>query len=675
MRNASIDLESIGPDGVLMTRDASKRMILLAMAISAVTLVAYLPSLRNGFIWDDDHYVTQNAELHDVHGLASIWLEPGAKSHLYDQYYPLVLTTFWIEHHLFGNDAFGYHLVNVLLHALVAILLWRVLRRLAVPGALFAALLFALHPVHVETVDWISETKNLQSSAFYLASALALISFMGLDASRQDTAGDRRAYSFAFVFFVCALLSKTVTCTLPAALLLVVGWKRGRITARDVLSLLPFFVVGIALGLTTAWLERVKVNAVGPEWDFSFIERVLIASRAICFYAAKLFWPHDLTFVYERWRIDASDLGAWARLVGVALAILAVFVLRRSIGRGALVALLFFAGTLFPALGFFNVYPMRFSFVADHFQYLASIGLIVLFAATTTRFLFARGERAFLVGATLLLGTLGALTWRQTSIYADPETLWRDTISKNPSAWMAHNNLGILLAQQGKTQEAITQFEATLALHPNHAKAERNLGHALFESQRLADAIPHYEAAVRIDPLYAEGHANLAFALAQAGRGSDAIAHYERSLALAPLDAMSESALASLLLQSGRDRDAVAHLEQAARLMPDSIVTLNSFAWFLATHPDAALRDGKRARDVAESACRLSSRKNPLCLGTLAAAQAECGDFEKAIATADEAIAIARAAHQDSIEASLTQHSNAYRARTPWRQATRGSGK
>ncbi|HKX46428.1 MAG TPA: O-GlcNAc transferase, partial [Planctomycetota bacterium] len=322
------------------------------------TCVAYLPALQGGFVWDDRLFIVDNPLLGHLDGLRRIWLDPGGAI---AQYYPLTVSSFWLEHRFFRLDPSGYHAVNILLHVANALLVRLLFRRLALPGAELAALVFALHPVHVESVAWISERKNLLSGLLYLSAGLAYLRFRGL----CDERGHERFpfYFLALLLFAGALLAKTVTASLPAAILLVLWWKEGRLGARDVALLLPFFVLGIAAGLNTARMERVHVGASGADWDYTWIERVLISSRALCFYPAKLIWPSPLAFSYPRFAIDPSAVASY--LYGVALAAVAalLFFGRARIGRGPLVALLFFAGTLFPALGFVDVYPMRFSFV------------------------------------------------------------------------------------------------------------------------------------------------------------------------------------------------------------------------------------------------------------------------------------------------------------------------
>jgi len=311
----------------------------------------------------------------------------------------------------------------------------------------------------------VTERKNVLAAVFYFATALAYWRWDEPLAAGNPPDGKIRNplrwFFLAFALFLAALLSKTVTCSLRAALLLVIWWKRGRIAGRDVWPLLPFFVAGAALGLMTSWLERTHVGAQEPEWAFSFWERCLIAGRALWFYAGKLFWPANLTFIYPRWQIHAGVWWQWIFPLATLVVVAALWRLRRQLGRGPLVAVLFFAGTLFPALGFTNVYPMRYSFVADHFQYLASVGLIVLTVVGLGHSAGHLKRRVpwleGMICAGLLLA-LGTLTWRQARIYQDAETLWWATLRLNPDSWLPHNDLGIALAKEGQTDVAISQF-------------------------------------------------------------------------------------------------------------------------------------------------------------------------------------------------------------------------
>jgi protein O-mannosyl-transferase len=341
---------------------------LLTLLLVILTMVAYLPAWSGTPIWDDDAHLTKQ-DLRSLDGLARIWTQPGATQ----QYYPLVHTLFWLEHQLWGDWPAGYHLLNILLHCISALLLVRILRLLEVPGAWLAAAIFALHPIQAESVAWISELKNMLSGVFYFGSVLAYLKF--------DRTRNVPFYAAALVLFALGLMSKTVIATLPAAMLVIFWWKRGKLSWReDVLPLIPFFLLGTAAGLFTAWVERNLVGAEGSDFNYSIIERVLIAGRAIWFYSVKLLWPLDLIFVYPRWQV--SQTVWWQYLFPAAvLLLLAVLVWLSRRCRAPLAGLLFFIGTLFPVLGFLNAYPFRYSLVADHFQYLAGLGIIVLVAA------------------------------------------------------------------------------------------------------------------------------------------------------------------------------------------------------------------------------------------------------------------------------------------------------
>lgn len=574
------------------------------LLIFAATLIAYFPALRAGFIWDDFPGHVTRPELRSVSGLARIWFELGATQ----QYYPLLHSAFWIEHRLWGDAALGHHLVNVLLHATSACLVGAVLRRLALPGAWFAAMLFALHPVGVESVAWVSEQKNTLSTVLYLCAALAYFRF---DDERRG-----RSYAIATILFVCALLTKTVTATLPAALLVVDWWRRGKLEwRRDVAPLLPWFVLSAGAGALTSWVERTHVGAHGIDFALGPVERVLLAGRALWFYLGKLIWPADLIFIYPRWTIDATEAWQWLFVLG-AVAVLVGFWLRRNFNRGPLAASLFFAGTLFPALGFVNVFPFVYSFVADHFQYLAGIGVFALIAAGAARLSVRVPVFLAHAGAIVVLAALGVLTSIQAATYRDVFTLYRTTIAKNPACWMAHNNLAIALVDAGRPAEALPHYERALALRPNYAEAENNLGYALTQLNRNADALAHLQRAIELKRDYAEAHNNLGaalmrldrsaegiaafseaarlnprypvaqfnlgLALAATGEPGEAIPHFERALTLNPTYAEAELNLGIALTVTGRVADGIPHFERALQLNPNLPHAHNSFGRALA---------------------------------------------------------------------------------------------
>jgi len=550
----------------------------LPLLLVVLTLMAYQPVWHAGFIWDDNDYVTANTTLRSLPGLWRIWFEVGATH----QYYPLVHTSFWAEYHLWRLDPLGYHLVNVLLHSLNSLLVWRVLRKLKVTGAWLAGAIFALHPVQVESVAWVTERKNVLSAFFYLCALLAYFRFdPTMVAPTSDTGGKRwKFYWLALGLYVSALLSKSVTCTLPVAIVLLTWWKRGRLFWRDAYCLLPFMAVGIGAGLNTVRMEGHLVNGVPAEYAFSFAQRCLIAGRALWFYGAKLLWPREVAFIYPRWSIDPTDWRQWLFPLAAAGAIGMLWRRRNQWGTGPLVAVLFFVATLGPALGFFNVYPFRFSFVADHYQYLASMGLVALFAAAASgqanTWQLGR-ETRWAVSASLLI-VLGALTWKQAGVYRDAETLWRDTLAKNPGCWLAHNNLGLLLEHRGEAFAAEEQYRQALQIYPDDVKAHVNLGNALLRQGKASEAIGQYQEALRIKPDYVRAHINLGNVLLLQGDLREAIGHYEEALRIDPDSAEAHLNLAVTLEQAGQALGAARQYELALRLNPDLTSASNALA-------------------------------------------------------------------------------------------------
>jgi hypothetical protein len=503
--------------------------LLRAFLLAVMTLVAYLPALSGGYVWDDPHHVAVAATLHTGEGLARIWLTPMATP----QYYPLTYSAFWLQYHLWGFHPFGYHAVNLVLHILNALLVWALLRRLALPGAWWAAALFALHPVQVESVAWVSELKNVLSGACYWGAALAYLRFAGIGAHRAT--GGRTWYGLSLALFLLALLAKTVTCTLPAALLLILWWQRGRLGRRELLPLVPFLGAAVVLGLVAVWFERDAVGAQGPAWAFSAADRVLIAGRALWFYVGKLLWPADLAFIYPRWEIDPADWRQWLWPLGALAVIGGLWRMRHRWGRGPLTAVLCFAATLSPALGFINFYPMRYAFVADHFQYLACAAPIGSAAAVVAAWMGRRSSALRALGASctvFLLVGLGALSRGQGAMYRDRETLWRATLAKNPSAWMAHVNLGRVLIAQRRVADGIRHYRRALALNPQAMEDHRQVGERLLGRGPQTGASAEVREGVR---LLEEGkleEAVAVFTRALERNPDDTAAHYHLTRAL-----------------------------------------------------------------------------------------------------------------------------------------------
>jgi tetratricopeptide (TPR) repeat protein len=540
------------------------------LGLLGLCVLAYYPAIHGGFLWDDNAHVTA-PELQPVAGLARIWFELGATQ----QYYPVLHSAFWIEHRLWGDAAVGYHWLNILLHAAAAGLLVRLLRRLAIPGAWLAGCVFALHPVGVESVAWITEQKNTLSAVFYLLAACAYLRFEEERGSGRATAGAWRCYAVASALFVLAILTKSVTATLPAALLVVAWWRRGRISWRgEVAPLLPWFAVGIVAGLFTAWVERKLIGAEGAAYDLDFLQRCVLAGRAVWFYVGKLLWPADLMFVYPRWTVNATSVGQIFGLLALLAALGALWLLRGRT-RGPLAGALFFGGTLFPALGFFNVFPFVYSYVADHFQYLACLGVIVPASAGLAIALARVPALPRWAGPAIcsaVVGGLGWLTWHQAHIYRDNVTLYRATLEKNPACWMAAYNLGMELAAKGQTDAAIACYRNALRLRPNYAEAQANLAMALLAQPDGRDeAVALLESALKLKADFWQAHCNLAnILLAVPGRQEEAIAHYKEVLRIKPDLAEIRFNLALVLLNlPDRQAEAIPHLEGVLKLNPN----------------------------------------------------------------------------------------------------------
>jgi protein O-mannosyl-transferase len=467
------------------------------------TIIAYFPAWRGQPVWDDDAHLTR-VDLRSLHGLSLIWSKPGAVR----QYYPVVHTIFWIENRFWGDNWIPYHLLSVALHALSAVLLWRILVRLQIPLAGLAATIFALHPLQVESVAWMSELKNTLSGVCFLTAALIYLRF---DETRR-----RRLYWIALAVFVIGLLSKSVIAMLPVALFLTLWWKRPRLEwKRDIAPLIPFLVIGIASGLFTAWVETTYIGARGRAFDLSIVDRALIVGRTFWFYAFKFIWPVKLTFIYPRWVIDAASPGQYLFPLGLFILFVILWSGRQAGTKGALVACLFFAALLFPASGLLNVYPFKFSFVANHFQYLAQIGLSVLAASATGAFIGRYRLNSLRRPLVLVVGLiLFVLTWRDAKAFTDPITLYNRTLEENPDCWMAHGNLGVELLQQGRADEGINHLVRALTIQPDNAEAHTNLANALIMIGRYADAISHYQSTLALAPDAIPPRNNLAWLLA-----------------------------------------------------------------------------------------------------------------------------------------------------------------
>jgi len=575
------------------TKMSSSRLILGVLVIVLVTSAAYVPAMRGDFTWDDDGFLTNNPLIKASDGLHRFWwsTEP-------PDYFPLTSTMLWFEWRLWEMNALGYHVVNVVLHIISSILICLVLKRLKIPGAWLAALIFAIHPVNVEAVAWITQRKSTLPMVFYLSSILLYLKF--------ESSERRWMYDLSLGSYLLALVSKTSVIMQPFALLGCAWWQRGRISRKDILRSIPFFAVSGILGLVTIWFQYNRSIGDHVVRTDSFFSRLAGAGWAVWFYLYKAIAPLKLIFVYPRWEIDDSSVISY--LPGLLLVGLLVLFLwyRRSWGRPFLFALGYYTVMLFPVLGFFNIYYMRYSLVADHYQYQSITGVIALLVGLGTYAYYGwqkKIQRLAIGAVVVVVGLLASQTWSMGHIYKNMRTIFLDTVAKNPTCWMAyynlghdmqrkerfeeaisyyleslrvksdnpdpHNNMGNVLLSQGRHQEAIARFAEALRIKPDHAEAYYNMGNALADLGRLNEAVDHYNESLRIEPRNAMGHNNMANALVRQGRVNQAIPHYLEALRIKPEFAKAHYNLGVVLKRQGRFKEAIAHFSEVLRIKPD----------------------------------------------------------------------------------------------------------
>jgi tetratricopeptide (TPR) repeat protein len=550
-----------------------------------------------------------------------------------------------------------------------------------------------LHPVNVESVAWVTELKNVQSGLFFFLSVLCFLRF---DAERKH-----RWYALALVCGLAAMLSKPSTVVLPLVLLLCVWWERGGWRRGDIVRAAPFFGLACGMSLLTILEQRGQVTRAGTaEWKIGVAERFVIAGKGIWFYAMKVLWPVDLMFVYPRWEPGTRSPLSWAPLAAVVVTGAILWKLRRRTWcQASLFGCGFFIVALLPVLGFFDVYFFRYSYVADHFQYLADLGIIALAVAAVG--VVVRQPSGRVAAGAIAITVLGVLSWRHSAVFHDEESLWRDVIVRNPGCAIGHGNLaailvkrgdyaealrqceetlrikpddtsaydnwGNILLRTGKPQEAMGQYERAVQIKPDNAEAQYNYGNALFEIGRVPEAIEHYQLAVQIDPYVASAQYNLGNALLHVGRVPEAIGHYQRAVEFSPDDAEAHNKLGTALALVGRVPEAIPEYEEALRLRPDNREAPNNLAWLLATVPPGEGGDPGRAVVIAQRACDMTARRMAAPLDTLAVAYAAAGRFEEAIRTAEESMALARAAGQTQLVTNIQSQIDLFRAGQPYR--------
>lgn len=531
-----------------------------ALVLLAAVFLAYTPVWRAGFIWDDDMHVTANPVIVGPLGLKEIWTTNHARI------CPLALTTFWFEHALWGLAPLPYHLVNVLVHGLGAVVLWRVLRQLQIPGAWFGAALWALHPVQVETVAWITELKNTQSCLFYLLSILFFVKWL-----RAGKTGGNWPYALTLLFAAMAMASKSSTVILPLVLCLCAWWVEGRWQWRRLIAIAPIFLMSVAAALVSMWTQ--KLEGAGELTEVrSWPERLITAGDVVWFYPGKLAWPHPLIFIYPRWQIDAGAVLSYLPLAAAIIVGIIFWTKRATWGRPCFFALGYFVVALLPVLGLVDHYFLRYSFVGDHFQYLASIGPLALAGAGLAWLakIVLTGKQGLQAGlCAALIVISGLMSWQRARVYQGMESLWTDTIAQNPDCWMAYNNLGLFLVGKGNESDAKANFQKSLEINPDNYDAQNNLGNVLMKTGQIDEALPHYQKAVDIYPSFAAALNNLGWCFSQKGRTDEAIVEFQKAVASDPLYTKAYNNLGGIFLDKGRVDDAIALFKQLTEIYPD----------------------------------------------------------------------------------------------------------
>jgi protein O-mannosyl-transferase len=541
--------------------------LLAALGLVVLAFAVYLPALQGGFLWDDGEMVYKNPFVHAPDGLYDIWFTRNLST-----YFPLTSSMFWLEWRLWGESPYGYRIVNVLLHALSAVVLWRIFRRLRIPGAFVAAAVFAVHPVTVASAAWIAERKNTLS---LLLGSSALLAFL-----RFEDEGRRIWYAAALAAFVLALLAKTSVVMLPVVMLVLAWYRRdaiaraggaigragGAIGRADVLRTLPFFAAAVVLGgVTVAFQHQATAR---PE---SLESRVAATGWAFWFYLGKVVAPVRLSMIYPRWNVDPTWLPAWIPLVAVVALVALCWHRRAGWGRPVLTALGVFAAMLLPVLGLVGWSFQEHSLVSDHLQYVALAGPIALVIGSAAEELRRQQveRRAAAALALVPVAALSTLTWARTHVFENEWTLWEDTLAKNPAAWAAHNNLGRQLADIGRFAEAKGHYLEALRLHPDYAHAHNNLGVVLVTEGHDAEAERHYRESLRLEPANAEAHSNLGNLLIRTARSAEAVEQQREAARLQPDSAEIHTNLGNGLTNLGRYDEALAEYDLALRLRPD----------------------------------------------------------------------------------------------------------
>jgi Tfp pilus assembly protein PilF len=539
------------------------RLWLQAGVIAAAILAIYAPVLHGDWIGDDKTDITTNAIIQSPTGLSDIWFKPGSL----EDYYPIKASVQWGQWHLWHMDTVGYHFTNIFLHLINALLVWRFLGKFRLKFAWLGGLLFAIHPVNVESVAWIAELKNTLSLPFFLLAMIAWIDY--------DKDGKQRNYLLSVAFFFITMLCKTSAMMFPFVILLYAWWGRGEINRRDLYASVPFFVISLVLGLATLWSETWYLQVHHQEGHFvqlGWVSRFALAGLSLAFYLSKSICPVNLSFTYSRWIIEPPSVEQFLPWIIFCAAALWFWFERASWGKHALLGLGFFALQLTPVLGFVVASYMNVSWVMDHFLYLPIIGIIGLLMAgleAIDKRALSRGHYYVMGVTAVIMGLLTVSSRAYAAIFTDPITLCASVIEHNPDSRFAHRELGSELLQRGRIDEAIEQYQKALEIDSDLDKSHGDLGLALSIKGRLDEAISQFQKALELNPHMADVRNNLGIALSRKGQWNEAITQFQEVLKTNPTIADTYNNLGIALSNQGQLDQAMEQYQKALQINPN----------------------------------------------------------------------------------------------------------
>lgn len=542
------------------------RGVLMRAAVLVLAgLCIYSPTYHGDWLWDDDVVLTTNPDVLSgtLSGLLKLWVNPDGID-----YFPLSYSLFWLQALAFGPQSTGYHITSILLHISSGLLLWTLLATLKIPGAWVTALAFTIHPVCVESVAWVAETKNTLSLALFLASCIFWVK------QDDESPGPKREriYLLSITFFLLAMFAKTSVVAMPVLTLLYAWWKRGVVTMQDAIRAAPMFLISIVLGIVT--IQYQWGRAIGAEGVpvGGFDSRLAVAGMAILFYLATILWPVHLLPIYPRWEVDPPK--AWQLLPLILIGGASVWMWKNRHtrwGRDAILAFGFFLLMIAPVLGLVDIAYMRITWVADHFLYLPMIGPLASIVAVATTWLEKRNERERIVFSALAAGImlfLAANAFFYAINWTDEDRLWEHTLASNNDAWQAHNRLGVRKLNQGDLDGAYYHFRNSTRIRPDLGETKNNLGVVLLKMGRIDEALKAYQDAADNWPQNLGIRYNLADTYLQAGRLDEARAGFEELLEAEPSNPVFLYKFALTLLKLGEPEKAVEAFRRVLEIDP-----------------------------------------------------------------------------------------------------------